>query len=113
MADFTPTLPYNVPFFVHTPSTKKVKGVGKKFYEKNDTVFYCSFRTFGGTEKTINDVIVIEDTATLETFYDPLIKADCRIEIDGKMYDILGTPENVKMRDQFLVMKVRAAKGGA
>lgn len=113
MADFKPTFPFNVPFFVHIPTTKKVKGVVQKTYKKNDIVFYCSFRTFGGTEKNVNDILVVEDTATLQTYYDPIIKEDCVIEVDGKMYEILGTPENVNMRNQFMQMKVRAVKGGA
>ena len=113
MADFKPTLPFNVPFFILSPSTKRVKGVVQKSYTKNDTVFYCSFRTFGGTEKNVNDVLIVEDTATLHTWYTPEITSDCRIEIEGKQYEILGTPENINMRNQYLAFKVRAIKGGA
>lgn len=113
MADYKPNTPYNVPFFLMVPSIVTVKGVKKKVYSKNETPFYCSFRTFGGTERTVNDAIVVEDTGTVETWYDPFIKADCQIEINGQAYEILGTPENINMRNQYMVFKVKAIKGGA
>lgn len=113
MADYKPNTPYNVPFFLMVPSIVTVKGVKKKVYSKNETPFYCSFRTFGGTERTVNDAIVIEDTGTVETWYDPSIKADCQIEINSQAYEILGTPENINMRNQYMVFKVKAIKGGA
>ena len=113
MADYKPNTPYNVPFFLMVPEYKTIKGVKKKIYVKNEEPFFCSFRTFGGTEKIINDVIAVENTATVETWYDPSIKADCQIEVDGQMYEILGTPENINMRNQYMVLKVRAIKGGA
>lgn len=113
MADYKPNTPYNVPFFLMVPTTTNIKGVVKKTYIKNEIPFFCSFRTFGGSEKLVNDVIVVENTGTLETWYDPSIKADCQVEIDGQVYEILGTPENINMRNQYMVLKVRAIKGGA
>lgn len=113
MAEYKPNAPFNVPFFLLTPTTTTVKGVLKKTFTKSTEPFYCSFRTFGGTEKVVNDVVVLEDTATVETWYDPSITADCNIEINGQQYEILGTPENINMRNQYLKFKVRAIKGGA
>lgn len=113
MAGYKPQTPYNVPFFLLVPVTKVIKGVKTKTFEKSDEPYYCSFRTFGGTEKTVNDAIVVEDTAVIETWYEPKIKAECAIEIDGIRYEILGTPENINMRNQYLKFKVRAIKGGA
>lgn len=113
MADFKPNTPYNVPFFLMVPEEKKVKGVITKTFTKIEEPFYCSFRTFGGTERTVNDAIVVENTAVIETWYDPRIKADCVIEVDGLRYEILGAPENISMRNQFLLFKVKAIKGGA
>lgn len=110
---YNPNTPFNVPFSLWIPKTKTVKGVLQKSFEKDNETYFCSFKTFGGTEKVVNDLVVVEDTATLETWYDPKIKADCEIEIDGKRYEILGNPENINMRNQFLIMKVRAVKGGA
>lgn len=112
MKAYKPNTPYNVPFFLIEPEAgKKVKGVKRVTYKKKEKPFFCSFKTFGGTEKVINDVIVREDTATIETWYDPSIKANCRIEVEGVIYEILGTPENIDMRNQYLVFKVRAVRG--
>ena len=113
MQEYKPNAPFNVPFFLLIPTYKTVKGVTKKTFTKSEKPFYCAFKTFGGTQKVVNDVIVLEDTATLETWYDPSITSDCNIEINGQHYEILGTPENVNMRNQYLIVKVRAVKGGA
>lgn len=113
MADYTPNTPYNVPFFLMVPNEVTIKGVRKKVYTKIEKPFYCSFKTFGGTEKVINGIVSVEDTATIETWYDPRISSDCKIEVSGLEYDILGTPENINMRNQWLRFKVRAVKGGA
>ena len=113
MREYKQNTPYNVPFFLLIPEYKTIKGVQKKVFTKNEQPFYCSFKSFGGTEKVVNDVLVVEDTATLETWYDPRIKAGCNVEINGAEYEILGTPENINMRNQCWVFKIRAVKGGA
>lgn len=111
---YRPTEPFTIPMFFFAPETKIVKGTVKKVYPETGELFYCSFRTFGGTERTSNDVLTIEDTATVETWYRPDIKADCIIKnADGKAYEILGTPENISMRNQIMKFKVRAVSGGA
>lgn len=112
MSNFTPSLPFNVPFHLLIPDYKTVKGVSTKTFEKSEKPYFCSFRTFGGTEKNVNGVLVVEDTATIETWFTPEIKSDCNIEVDGQQYEILGTPENINKRNQYLVFKVRAVKGG-
>lgn len=113
MANFSPHTPYTVPFYIHVPDgIKNVKGVSVKTYTKNETLFFGSFRTFGGTETTSNGTVAVENTGTLETWFDPTIKSDCQIEIDSTLYEILGTPENINMRNQYLVIRLRAVKGG-
>ena len=113
MATYKPNTPYNVPVILLTPTTKTVKGVLKKVYPETGKTVFCSMRTFGGTEKVVNDVIVVDNTAIVETWYRPDIKADCRFLIDNIPYGILGTPENINMRNQYMIVKVRAIKGGA
>lgn len=113
MANYRPDEPFTVPMFLFIPEVKVTKGVVKKGYPESGELFYCSFRTFGGTEKFNNDVLTVEDTATLETWYRPDIKSDCIVKnVDGKAYEILGTPENINMRNQILRFKVRAVSGG-
>lgn len=112
MKMFTPSLPFNVHAELMVASVENVKGTNKKTYTKKDDI-YISFKTFGGTEITSNGQVVVENTGVVQTWYRPDIKADCRFVINGLAYEILGTPENINMSNQYLQMKVRAVKGGA
>lgn len=106
--------PFNVSLYLFVPKTVTIKGSTKKVYPDEGELFYCTFRTFGGTETTKNDVLVIENTAVVETWFRPDINADCRIkDANGIEYEILGTPENINLRNQYLVFKIRAIRGGA
>lgn len=113
MRDYKPNTPFNVPVFLLTPTTTTIKGIDKKTFVTSEKPFYCSFKTFGGTEKEVNGLTVVENTAVIETYYDPTIKANCRIKVDELEYEILGTPENINMQNQYLKFKVRAIEGGA
>lgn len=96
------------------PTITTAKGSSKKIYPNDGELVYCSFRTFGGTEIKSNDVLSIEDTAVIETWYRPDIKADCRLKsVDGTMYEILGTPENIYQQNQYLKFKIKKISGGA
>ena len=92
--------------------TDRVRGIAKKKREKETKIRYCSFKTFGGTEVEKNGTKVIENTAIIETWYTPDIRAKDAIEVGGVEYEILGTPENINMRNQFMQFKVKAVKGG-
>lgn len=111
---YRPNTPFNVPLQLLVPTKTYVKGVLKKQYPETGDRIYCSFRTFGGTEHESNSVYSIENTAVIETWYRPDIKADCAVKTeDGTIYEILGTPEDIEQRHQFLKFKIRAMKGGA
>ncbi len=111
---FKPHLPYNTVMFLYIPSAVTVKGSAKKVIPEKGKIMHCCFRSFGGTERNVNDVLTVEDTAVIETRYRPDITADCVLkDIHGKSYEILGTPENIEMINRYLVFKVRAVKGGA
>ena len=89
---------------------------GYKYPEISDGILiYGSFKTFGGTEREVNGAYAVENTATVETWFRPDIKSNCRIGIPatGAIYDVLGEPENINMRNQFLKFKVTEVKGGA
>jgi hypothetical protein len=117
MAEFKPSFPYSTAAELLIPAYSTVKGVRvKSFPEAGDGIrFNCSFKTYGGTESTTNDVYTVIDTANIETWFRPDIKADCRVRIfsTGDVYEIIGKPENVNMRNQFCRFKVRAVEGGA
>lgn len=108
------------PCKLQQPATVTSYGSSKKVWQDIDGVIWANFKTFGGTEKTDNGVLSVEDTAQVVCWYRPDIKGDCRIVLlDGtentdnpKCYEILGEPENIEMRNMFLKFKVRRIKGG-
>ena len=117
-AGYRPAVPFTVAMKLLKPTTRNVRGIRVNDYPEPDdvkSVFFGSFRTFGGTERMTNDVFTLEDTATIDTWFDPSITANCRVYVcaTDKTYEIIGTPENIDMRNQFTVMKVRAIGGGA
>lgn len=117
MTVFTPQLPYATPLYLLVPTYKLVKGVRKKVYPEGpgELLFYASFKTYGGTERESNGIYTVEDTANIETWYRPEIKADCRVinALTGAVYEVIGEPENINMENRFLKFKVRRVKGGA
>lgn len=117
MAMYRPSLPFSTALMLLIPTYSTVGGVRKKTYPMVDdgVLFYGSFKSFGGTERDVNGVYSVEDTANIETWYRPDITSGCRIAIAGTnaIYDILGEPENLDMRNQFLKFKIIRVKGGA
>lgn len=113
--NFKPNMPFNVPMRLLIPTTKKVQGVvNKKFTEPEDgELFYGSFRTFGGTETIENGVYTLVNTATINTWYRPDIKADCRIYLceTEQVYEIVTDPEDINQRHQYLQFKVKKVGG--
>lgn len=117
VARYRPTNAFDTPLILLIPTYSKVNGVETKTFPTlaNGILFYGSFKTYGGTEKEVNGIYSVEDTANIETWYRPDITSGCRIAIAGAtaVYDILGEPENIEMRNQFLKFKVSRVKGGA
>lgn len=115
---YKPATPFSVAMKLLQPTTANVRGARVNSYpDPKDVpgVIFGSFRTFGGTERMYNDVYSVEDTATIDTWYNPYITADCRVYVcqTGKTYEIIGTPENIELRNQYCTFKVRAIGGGA
>lgn len=122
MSRYKPSLPFNVPLVLLAPTTTSVSGVSKKSFptvqealQNEDNIFYGNFKTYGGTERDVNGVYSIENTANVETWFRPDIQSNCRVAraIDGAIFEIINEPENIEMRNQFLKFKVRRVKGGA
>lgn len=114
MKEFTPSMPYTVAIELLKPTMATVKGVPTKTFPSTGIHLNCSFKTYGGTETTENDLYSVIDTANVETWYRPDITSDCRIKVleTGCEYEIIGKPENIDMRHQFMRFKVRAIEGG-
>lgn len=114
---YRPSEPFTTPMLLLVPTYSKVNGVTKKTFPAlaNGILFYASFKTYGGTERDVNGVYVVEDTANIETWYRPEITSGCRVAVAGTsaVYDIIGEPENIDMRNQYSKFKVSRVKGGA
>lgn len=96
-----------------TPTVgESVDGVPVKNWGEG-VLFFANVKSYGGTERVANDLLVIEDTVTVTTWFRPDIKASCRVRIlsTGALYEIINEPENWDMRGQFIVCKCRRVKG--
>lgn len=114
---FKPSVPFNVALMLLKPSYDDSYGVEKKTFPaiEDGELFYGSFKTYGGTERDVNGLYSIEDTAIIECWYRQDIQSNCRVGVlaTGAIYEIVNEPENVNMRNQFLRFKVKRIKGGA
>ena len=109
---YRPKSPFTTLVELYGCTTERVLGVVTKKHTKIDDIF-CSFRTYGGTETTSNDLLVVNDTATIETWYRPDITSSSQIKLGDKVYEVIGQPENIEMRNQFIKFKVQAIRGDA
>ena len=93
-----------------------VSGAPEFSYEDaSDPILNCSFKTYGGTETISNGSLVLLNTATLITWYRQDIQAADRVVLlqDDSIWEVIGEPENIDMRNQYLILKVRKISGGA
>ena len=117
MARFKPTAPFVTAMVLLIPTyTTEYATMVKTYPEPSEGIrINGTFRTYGGTEREIDGIYSVDDTAIIETWYRPDIKSDCRIyipELDAT-YDVLGRPEDIELRHQYIRMKVMAYTGGA
>lgn len=97
-----------------TPTYTAYNGVETKAYPIDGDLIFVNWKTYGGTETTVNGVYSILDTAEITTWYRPDIKANCRLlREDGTVYEIISEPENIDLNNRFCVFKVQRVKGGA
>lgn len=104
---YEPQAPFIVPAMLLKRSTTKINGVNQESFTESN-MFYCSAKSYGGTEKTVNGVYVIEDTWTIDTWYDPRFGKGDKIRFldDNAEYEILNSPENIGRRGQYMRFKV-------
>lgn len=110
---------YYTPMKLLIPKADKYNGKVTYTYPSieeapEENIFFGSFKTFGGTETTVNGIVTIVDTANIETFYRPDIGRYCRIAIleTKEIYEVLGDPEDIERRHQILKFKVKKIVGG-
>lgn len=109
----------STPCVILKPNYVKKNGKEVKEYSSIDNamddssnIFFCSFKSFGGTEKLMDGVYTIEDTANITCYYNPSIKSNCRIARleDGAIFDVINEPEDVDFRHQYMKFKVKRTK---
>lgn len=113
---YRPPLPFTVPLVVFSPTYQTINGVRKKLFPKEGFLIYGTFKTYGGTERNVDGIYSIEDTANIETWFRPDITSGCRIALandENVVYEIISEPETIDLRNQFLLFKVSRVKGGA
>lgn len=114
---YKPAAPFVTAMKLLTPTYAKKKGVPvKEWPEDADApTFFGTFRTFGGTEMTETDLYTVVNTGTIDTWYRPDIRSNCGIRIceTGELYEVVGDPEDIEMRHQFLRIRVQKVGGGA
>lgn len=122
MANYRPRLTNLIPMLILNPTHEVIHGVNKKTYptreeaeEDKHNIFQGTFRTFGGTERSLNNLFIVEDTASIETWYRPDITTDTKILNlrNGKIYDVVNVPESANQKDQILSFKVKWSGGKA
>lgn len=104
---YQPQVPFGVAAIHRRRTVEKINGVNQETYKDGDT-FYCSAKSYGGTEKIVNGVYVIEDTWTIDTWYNPAFGKGDRIRFldDNTEYEIVASPENINRRGQYMRFKV-------
>lgn len=111
------TKPFITPLlYFPVVGTERKLGVLVKTYATEGILFFGSFATYGGTERAVNGVYSVEDTASIETWYRPEFTSDGRVALADhpeKVYEVVGEPENIEMRNQICKMKLSRVKGGA
>lgn len=104
------------PLILQIPTqTANVLGVRtKQGYTDAAGVIFANFKTYGGTEQLVDGILEIIETAEVVCWYRPDVQSNCRIKraTDGAVYEILGDPENIEQRNQFLKFKLQRVKGG-
>jgi len=73
---------------------------------------FCNWKSRGGTESTSSGTLVVEDTTEVTMWYRPDLGQQDRLllnEDPNLAYDVIGPPENVEMRNMWLIVKVKRA----
>lgn len=113
MSEFKPDAAFTTAMYVYPVTTETTKGSTKKVLS-DPFMIYVDCASFGGTEVTKNDLLMVEDTWQITTWYHPDITADCIVAFADNtdvQYEILGTPEDIRRRHQYMKFKIRRRGG--
>lgn len=109
---YQPQAPFTVPAMLLKRTLTKINGVNQESFTEK-TTFSCAAKSYGGTEKVVNGVYVIEDTWQIDTWFNPDFAKGDRIRFldDDTEYEILASPENINRRGQYMRFKVSRIGG--
>lgn len=109
---YVPSSQFNVPARILKGQYTKINGVKKKQFTDGDQIF-VSAKSYGGSERTVNDQVVVEDTIQIETWYRPDITSidGLRLLDDDSEWEIVNHPEDIERRHQWLKFKIRRMVG--
>lgn len=95
------------------PTYTLYNGVRQPTFPASGDVIFVNFKSYGGTETTVNGLISILDTANVTTWYRPDIASGCALKLeDGRIYKIISEPEDIEMQHKYCAFKVQRVKGG-
>ena len=108
--------PAKVREFVTTATYKKavetlVNGRTTKTFEVVGT-YRGKFKLKGTSEMSANGLTVVSDKTTFTTWYSPNFASSGVLSVNGIDYCIIGTPENVEMRNKYSVLTLERIGGG-
>lgn len=104
---------FRTPLMLQIPVYKTSYGTTTKTGYEDSITFLASFKA-KGTEVEKDGLLVIQETANVMCWYNPLIQSNARIKNlnSGKVYEILGDVENIDELNQRMQFKVRLIRGG-
>lgn len=118
--EYKPATPFTAPMYILNPTYKTVKGVRQPVYPDpvacgDEDLIFGTFRSYGGTDVTADDLLVVQKTGYVDTWYRPDIRSNTRLYIaqTGDIYEILGDPEDIQMRHIYMKIRVRKIGGAA
>ncbi|MFK7692861.1 head-tail adaptor protein [Paenibacillus sp. HJGM_3] len=82
------------------------------YIDADPALDYCNWKSRGGTESTESGTLSVEDTAEVMLWFREDLNQQDRLLLHDKTelaYDIIGPPENIEMRNMWLLLKVRRA----
>lgn len=107
MKQYQPNTPFDIPFKVLTLTKTFINGINTQNYKESEDTYFCGIKSYGGTEKVINDVYVIEDTIVVDTYNNVPLKSKDRIKLldDNSVYEVMNTPEVINRRSPYMRFK--------
>ena len=112
--DYKANLPFSTPAKLLKRGDEPTKINGVLEYEYSEGAeFFCSAKSYGGTEKVVNGVTVVEDTWQIDAYYNPDFGKGDRIRFldNNSEFEILASPENINRQGKFMRFKVVAIGG--